>query len=95
MIAPVSAIQASSVRMAVVAHNVANLNTEGYRPYDATQVQQPALAGTSVYVHRTAAPTDLVDNLAGLLATRAYTRANVLTLRTHYELTGMVIDLFA
>lgn len=90
-----SGLQAAQARLAVSAHNVANMNTPGFAALRVHEQVQP-LAGVHVRVERATGPGVALEAEAveQRSASLAYT-ANVAVLRTAQDGTGTLLDLFA
>lgn len=91
----VTALNAASTRLAVAAHNLANINTPDFQAMQAIQVEQPSQRGVSVYTVRTDEPTDLVRELVQQSMTLRYAQVNGRVIKTYREIMGEVVNLFA
>ncbi len=92
---PLSGLRAAAARMGVSAHNVANVNTAGFRSYRAVQSEQPTGRGTRTHVVRTETPTDLATEMVEQLVSVRYAEANGTVVRYQMEMQGSILDLFA
>ena len=98
-------MQSEADRLAVTAHNIANLNTEGFAPRDARQPNQKAQAANTVFVNQ---PTESLiatnqlqadapgpdlarEALARITAVNAY-KANAAVFRASDETTETLIN---
>ncbi|MFO0689042.1 MAG: flagellar basal body protein [Myxococcota bacterium] len=91
-----SGMQSASTRVAVSAHNVANLLTEGFRPQRVTQSAQ-ASGGSQASVSTAAAPepVDLEREIVGQIEAKTQFKASARVLRTEAEMRGSLLDIFA
>ncbi len=95
----ISSIQAHQTMMNVNAHNVANVNSDGFIPSD-TRMSD---TGNSVTAHtRTAddngskkSQTDLAKELPDQIIVQDATAVNVTAIRTQDEMLGTLIDMKA
>lgn len=87
-----SGLQAAQTRLHVSAHNVANAQTEGFRP-DTVRATPQATGGVQTQVEKRPAPgVDLLaERVEQLSATYAF-RANLQTLRTTDDTLGSLLD---
>lgn len=88
-----SGLQAAQLRLHSSAHNVANLNTPGFRAQQVQQQAVPDLGGVQAQTGRAAEPgvaleTEAVEQMA---ATYAF-KANMLVLRKADEAMGALLD---
>jgi flagellar basal-body rod protein FlgC len=106
--APVSGMQAAQLRLDNTANNVANVNTENFRPQrieqaETTRQTQPAAqpardtfeattAGTAAYNAGTTEP-DLARDMTDMVTERNTYSANAAAIRAQDEVTGTTIDL--
>ncbi len=90
-----SGLQAAQLRLSSSAHNVANLNTPGFRGQQMQQQAVPALGGVQAQTIRSengvALEAEAVEQMA---ATYAF-KANVLVLHTADDMTRTLIDMRA
>ncbi len=88
-----SGLQAAQLRLDASAHNVANLNTPGFRRQVVEQTESPGGAGVRASVQRSpqegsALEQDAVEQKA---ATYAF-KANVQVLKTNDRMMGALLD---
>lgn len=91
-----SGLQAAQLRLDSSAHNVANLDTPGFRRQAVQQQTAPDLGGVQAHTSRLPQPgaaleQEAVDQMAASYAFKA----NVLVLRTAREMTGALLDVRA
>jgi len=90
-----SGLQAAQQRLSSSAHNVANLNTPGFRGQQVQQQAVPTLGGVQAQTIRSengvALEAEAVEQMA---ATYAF-KANVLVLRTADDMTRTLVDMRA
>ncbi len=91
-----SGLQAAQLRLDSSAHNVANMNTPGFRRQAVAQQAAPELGGVQAQATRLPTPgaaleQDVVEQMAASYAFKA----NVLVLRTAREMTGSLLDVRA
>lgn len=91
-----SGMQSASTRVAVSAHNVANLLTEGFRPQRATQTAR-ASGGSQAMVSTADEPeaVDLEREIVGQIEAKTQYKASARVLRTESEMRGSLLDIFA
>lgn len=91
-----SGMQSASTRMAVSAHNVANLLTEGFRPQRATQTAQ-ASGGSQATVSTASQPesVDLAREFVGQIEAKTQFKASARVLAAEAEMRGSLLDIFA
>ena len=94
MIEAISGIQAAFVRMAVSAHNVANINTEGFRASRVFQRERIG-GGTEAYVRQTDAPTDYATEAVEQIVSKHMVKANAAVIRTHDQMIGSLVNILA
>ena len=94
-IAPISAIRAGSIRMAVASHNIANINTAQARAQRVRVTEQAHLGGVSAQVETGSQGPNLIDATIEQISAGNYIKANVQTLRIQNEMVGSLIDLIA
>ena len=88
--ASVSGVKAVSIRQAVSAHDVANVNTAGYRQYNVYQTDaspsgtNPDLSGT-----------DLVEEVKEQKLSKNDFSANLKVIKVRDEMTEDLLDIFA
>lgn len=101
----VSGIRAADTRLAISAHNTANVLTDGFRPQRA-QAEEQKSGGVQLRVENPPPPpadrgqfdfsqTNLVDETAASIMAAASFRANLKMLKTADDLTGALIDIVA
>jgi flagellar hook protein FlgE len=95
MDASVTGVRAASVRLAVSAHNVANLNTPDYRALRAVPQELVSQRGVRVNVERSDSPADLATEMVDQLVTLRYAQANMKVIRVQSELEGSLVNMFA
>ena len=91
-----SGLQAAQLRLDSSAHNVANMNTPGFRRQAVEQQAAPDQGGVQAQTTRMPEPgvaleQDVVEQMAASYAFKA----NVLVLRTAKEMTGSLLDVRA
>lgn len=92
-----SGLQAAQLRMDSSAHNVANMNTPGFRRQVVEQQAAPAPGGVQARVSGQAGAPGVAleqEAVAQLGATYAF-QANVLVLRRANEMAGSLLNLLA
>ncbi len=95
-----SGIQAAFRRQEVSAHNVANINSEGYKSRSLQQVESKAggteIAGQTIS-DKIGSPTgsnvDLAGELVGQMQNKHAVELNVAALKTSNEMLGELLDL--
>jgi flagellar basal-body rod protein FlgC len=95
MVEGISGLYASGVRLAVSAHNVANVMTPDFRASRAIQTESPIRRGTDVYVNQTGSPTDLGEEAIEQASALRYAKANGTLVRVQGRMLGTLIDMFA
>lgn len=97
----VSGVQAASLRQAVSAHDVANINTAGYRQYNVYQ-SDVSPSGTRIsHIARTPNPnpdlsgTDLAEEVKEQKLSKTDFSANLKVLKVRDEMTEDLLDIFA
>lgn len=91
-----SGMRSASTRLAVSAHNVANLLTEGFRPQRVTQTTQvsggaQASVGTAPSTEPIALEREVVDQIQA----RTQFEGSARVLGAHVEMLGSLLDVFA
>jgi len=87
-----SGLQAAQLRLSSSAHNVANLNTPGFRGQQVQQQAVPALGGVQAQTIRSENGVALeAEAVEQMTATYAF-KANVLVLRATDEMAGALLD---
>ena len=92
-----SGLQAAQLRLDSSAHNVANLNTPGFRRHTVDQQAAPAPGGVQVRVAAPAAAPGVAleaEAVEQISATYAF-QANLLVLRRADEMAGALLDVRA
>jgi flagellar hook protein FlgE len=90
-----SGLNAASLGLSTSAHNIANLQTTGFRR-QITQQQEQAGGGVSVTLSRAAEPGDaLAEDIVQQMSASYSFKANLLTLKTHDSMLGSLLDLKA
>ena len=91
-----SGLQAAQLRLDSSAHNVANMNTPGFRRQAVEQQAAPDQGGVQAQTIRMPAPGVALeqDEVEQMAASYAF-KANVLVLRTAKEMTGSLLDVRA
>ncbi|MBI5639467.1 MAG: hypothetical protein HZA17_03480 [Nitrospirae bacterium] len=91
-----SALRALSTRLNVTAHNIANLNTEDFRP-SKTTINEDKNNGVYVTISRNsqAEEVDIAGEMTELIITESSFKANLKTLRTAEETEKSVLDIIA
>lgn len=92
----VSALDAAGIRLAVTANNVANMNTEGFKP--STVVQEENKSGgviVSAIKEQGADEVDLSREAVDLIVTDNSFKANIKVLQTDAEMTKTLLDIKA
>lgn len=89
----ISGLQAAQLRLDSSAHNVANMNTNGFRRQTVTQEDAPDLGGTRASVGKAddegvALEREVVDQMS---ATYVF-KANLKTVQTQDEILGSLLD---
>jgi len=91
-----SGLQAAQLRLDSSAHNVANMNTEGFRRQTVEQQAAPSLGGTRARPGQPGEPGVALEQEAveQIAATYAF-KASLLVLRTADEMAGALLDVRA
>ena len=90
-----SALNAYEKKLNVSANNVANVNTEKFKPSEGI-MNDNSDSGVYVTVGQSASPgVDLAKEMADVMITQNGFKANLKTLQTSEELTKSVIDIKA
>jgi flagellar hook protein FlgE len=91
-----SGMQSAQTRVAVSAHNVANLLTDGFRPQRAVQTSVAA-GGSQASVATTASPEPvrLEQEIVDQIVAKNQYRASARVLGVSAEMRGSLLDLFA
>lgn len=95
MDASISAVNAAEMRMAVSAHNTANLNTEDARAQRVSLQEAPDRGGVEATVETVEAPPDILTETIEQINVDNYLQGNLAAVRTQDQMTGSVIDLLA
>jgi len=91
----ITGIHAATARMAVSAHNVANLNTPDFKASRIRQHGRPEPLGTEVTLEKTEQAPSLTEETVEQLSATSSFKANTVALRTQDEMVGTVIDMMA
>jgi flagellar hook-associated protein FlgK len=87
-----SAVRAFSRGMVVSAHNVANMNTEGYYPQEATYVES-GNGGVDVDIRTSGTQgVNLEQEQVNLIASEAAIKANMEVIRASDKTLGVLLD---
>lgn len=92
----VSALDAGGIRLAVTANNIANMNTEGFRP--STVVQEENKTGgvrVSAIKEQGSDEVDLSREAVELIITETSFRANIKVLQADEEMIKTLLDIKA
>lgn len=90
-----SAISAYETKLNVTANNTANMNTQNFKPSDAT-VNDNANQGVYVTISQSAtAAADTASDMVGLMISRTAIEANLKGIKVADETTKSIIDLVA
>ncbi len=91
-----SGLNAASSQLATAGHNIANVQTPGFRRQLAQQSAQAEGGGVVVSIGQAAETGDALaeDVVTQIAATYAF-KANVLTLKAHDRMLGSLLDLKA
>lgn len=91
-----SGMQSASTRVAVSAHNVANLLTEGFRPQRVEQTSQ-ASGGSraSVVTASTPEPVSLDREIVDQITAKTQFKASARVLEAGLEMRGSLLDILA
>lgn len=90
-----SALDAYRLKLDSTAHNIANISTEGYRPFDVS-MQEAAGGGVRAYVTRSEdVHGDLSREVADLIITKHAVSANTAVIRQENETLKSIIDILA
>lgn len=102
---PVSGMRDAMLRLDVAAHNIANVNTDGYVPSHVQSSERPWGGVTSTVVRdpapvpnpdeTTPSATDVLAEVADILKARVAFAANMFALRAQAATARMLIDLLA
>lgn len=89
----ISGLQAAQLRLDSAAHNVANLNTPGFKRQTVTQQDAPNLAGTRTRLDKAsqegvALEGEVVEQMSASYAFKA----NLQTLKTQDDMLGSLLD---
>jgi flagellar hook protein FlgE len=89
-----SALQAFNMSQQVSAHNVANLNTEGFKASKVT-LQEDGSGGVKATVSETQDPVDISREAVNLLSNTAGFKANLKVLKAADEMTKELFSIKA
>lgn len=95
MNASISAVNAASSSMNVVAHNVANLNTENFTASRSVITQSASSTGVDQWIQSTATKPDMVTQQVMMINAANYMRSNVAVIQLQNEAMGTLVDLLA
>ena len=94
-----SGVQANSKAFAATAQNVANVNTDGYRPVEAVFQSQPE-GGVDVRLHESQqqppeaqSGVDLVEEATNAIAYKLGYKANLISLYQSNKMSGALLDI--
>lgn len=88
-----SALDAYRKKLAVTADNIANHNTEQFRPSEAT-IHDSAGQGVYVTISQSNSPgVDLTKEMVDLMTTRIGIEANLKTVKTADEINKSILDI--
>lgn len=91
-----SGMQVASTRVAVSAHNVANLLTDGFRPQRVVQTSQASGgAQAAVATAPAPAPVELDREIVGQIEAEAQFKASARVLEVGLSLRGSLLDMLA
>ncbi len=93
--ASVGAMRAASLRMAVTANNIANINTDGYKASRAVSNVQPNGIGVMVNVTKTDSAPDLSVETVDSLITLRYAQANGKVIKVQSSLDESIFSMLA
>jgi flagellar hook protein FlgE len=104
-----SALDVYSKSLDIIANNIANANTDGFRRQEATPVEsRPAGVGLAVIRYtspgapivgndgqpgRESSNVSLTDEMVGLITNQQAYDANLKALKTAFEMSGRIVDL--
>lgn len=92
--AALSGIRSALTRQATSAHNIANVNTDDYRPLRTIEEESPA-GGSSARVVRDATPgVDLAGEAVEQIRSQYGLAANARVVKTQQSMLGAILDLF-
>ncbi len=90
-----SALSAYEKKLGVTANNIANLNTEKFRPSEAN-IHDNAGQGVYVTISQTDTPeVDLAREMVSLMTAKQGIEANLKTLKTADEINRSILDIIA
>jgi flagellar basal-body rod protein FlgC len=89
-----SALSAFSVKQAVTANNIANVETPGFKA-STVQAGEVLKGGVTASVVQTGDPVDISKEAANLLVNSTLYKANVATIRTADEMAKTLFDIKA
>lgn len=88
-----SGLQAAQLHLQSTAHNVANLQTEGFKRQTVAQQARPDGAGVDAAITRAAAPgAALASDVVHQLAAKNAFLANLAVFRTGEQMLGSLVD---
>ncbi|MEW5768531.1 MAG: flagellar basal body rod C-terminal domain-containing protein [bacterium] len=83
-----SGVKAHQQRLEVESHNLANVNTPGFKASRATLAESSIIPGALETSN-----VDLVDNMVGMIVNERGVQANTATIKTADRIAGEIIDL--
>jgi len=87
-----SGMNAAQTRLNTSAHNVANVNTEGFVRQEVSQTEQPN-GGVSTQIGRASAPGEsLATDMVGQLQAKNMFLANLAVFKTHDRMAGALFS---
>lgn len=93
--AAVSGIRASSLRLAVSANNVANLNTEGFKASRSVMQENEVGGGVRVNIEKTDHGADLGEEMVEQMVALRYGQANGKVFKIQSEMLGDLVNILA
>lgn len=91
----VSGIRAATLRLAVSANNVANLNTDGFKASRAVMQEQATGGGVRVHIEKTQHGADLGEEMVEQVLALRYGQANGKVFKVQAEMLGDLINTWA
>jgi len=89
-----SALDAYTTKIEVTAHNVANTNTENFKPSQVTQ-QETQSGGVNAAVRPTDDQVDISREAVEMLSTVNGYKANLQVIKTDTEMTQSMLDIIS
>lgn len=91
-----SGMNAAQARLDSAGHNIANLQTEGFRRQLVQQSSVAPAAGVTVSIGQASEPGNAeVDDMVGLIEAKHAFGANLMAFRTQDEMTASLLDIRA